>query len=113
MHGEVSEFEAKVRTSSCQQTVKLTSEALRNSNGDSADDQLLIKAVGVSKTYEGFEHMTVCPSTFGVKQGEVFGILGPDGAGKSSCFGMMSMQISKTEGSIELMGQPLESMSIA
>ena len=45
-----------------------------------------------------------------MKNGEVFGLVGPKGAGKSTCFGMLASQISCTSGQIELLGHPRDSM---
>ena len=46
--------------------------------------------------------------TFSVRRGEVFGFLGPSGAGKTSTIKLLTRQLSRDGGRISLLGRPLE-----
>ena len=45
---------------------------------------------------------------FSVRRGEVFGFLGPSGAGKTSTIKLLTRQLSRDGGRISLLGRPLE-----
>ena len=49
--------------------------------------------------------------TFEVKQGEVLGIVGPNGSGKTSLLKLLARIITPTEGSAFLLGTPLSAMT--
>lgn len=51
--------------------------------------------------------------TFAVEPGEVFGFLGPSGAGKTTTIKLLTRQLVKDEGSIELLGRPIEQATSA
>ena len=53
----------------------------------------LLAATDLHKTYPGKGLHAVCGNTLGVKKGQVYGLLGPDGAGKSTMFSMLSMDV--------------------
>jgi ABC-2 type transport system ATP-binding protein len=42
--------------------------------------------------------------SFEVQQGELFGLIGPDGAGKSTLFRLLTTLLNPDEGSAKLMG---------
>ncbi len=46
--------------------------------------------------------------TFAVERGEAFGFLGPSGAGKTTTIKLLTRQLVKDEGAIELFGRPIE-----
>eukprot|EP00747_Dinoflagellata_sp_TGD_P197902 gnl/TRDRNA2_/TRDRNA2_69854_c0_seq1.p1 gnl/TRDRNA2_/TRDRNA2_69854_c0~~gnl/TRDRNA2_/TRDRNA2_69854_c0_seq1.p1 ORF type:complete len:496 (-),score=115.50 gnl/TRDRNA2_/TRDRNA2_69854_c0_seq1:18-1505(-) len=46
--------------------------------------------------------------SFAVRTGEVFGLLGANGAGKSSIFNMLAGQISATEGTVHVTGEDMD-----
>lgn len=46
--------------------------------------------------------------SFQVKEGEIFGFLGPSGAGKTTTIKLLTRQLKKESGSIHLMGQEIE-----
>lgn len=50
---------------------------------------------------------------FTVEPGEVFGFLGPSGAGKTTTIKLLTRQLVKDEGSIELFGRPIEDATSA
>ena len=51
--------------------------------------------------------------SFTVGRGEVFGFLGPSGAGKTTTIKLLTRQLVKDEGSIELFGRPIEQATAA
>ena len=51
--------------------------------------------------------------TFAVEPGEVFGFLGPSGAGKTTTIKLLTRQLVKDEGSIDLFGRPIEEATSA
>jgi ABC-2 type transport system ATP-binding protein len=53
------------------------------------------------------EKVAVSNLTLQVKRGEVFGFLGPNGAGKTTSVKMLLGLTRPTEGTAELLGQPL------
>ncbi|MFT4428903.1 ATP-binding cassette domain-containing protein [Bacillus velezensis] len=58
----------------------------------------------VSKT---INHTPIVQSiTFDVRKGEIFGLLGPNGSGKTTIFRMIVQLIKKTEGAISFRGRP-------
>jgi ABC-type transport system involved in cytochrome bd biosynthesis fused ATPase/permease subunit len=59
-----------------------------------------LKVNGLSKTYDGNDY-AVSDVTFGVQKGECFGLLGSNGAGKSTIFAILSGQIVPTMGGVE------------
>ena len=65
----------------------------------------MLEVKGVSKTYG--EYQAVQPLTFTLKQGEVLGLLGRNGAGKSTTIKMILDLIPHDEGEILWNGQPL------
>lgn len=51
--------------------------------------------------------------TFAVRRGEAFGFLGPSGAGKTTTIKLLTRQLSKDAGRIQLFGRPIENASDA
>jgi len=68
--------------------------------------QEIIKVSGLCKTFGKLQ--AVNNLSFTVNQGDVYGFLGQNGAGKSTTIRMLLTLISPTSGSIELFGKPLE-----
>lgn len=83
---------------------KYTASANSNPNN-------VIVATNVSKTYKGAAHNTlvgVGPKqglSFSVKRNEVFGIIGPDGAGKTTLFRLMTSLLKPDKGVMTVLGQ--------
>lgn len=67
--------------------------------------QDIIRVTGLTKQ---FQHLTaVNDLSFSVQQGDVYGFLGQNGAGKSTTIRMLLTLITPTSGNIELFGLPL------
>lgn len=61
----------------------------------------IVKVTRLSKQYpNGFT--AIRNNNFGVKKGEIFGLLGPNGSGKSTTFNIITSSIPKTDGSVKL-----------
>jgi ABC-2 type transport system ATP-binding protein len=65
----------------------------------------MIEIKGLSKAFA--EKKAVQDATFEVREGEVFGLIGPDGAGKSTLFRMLSTLLLPDSGSARIMGMDL------
>ncbi|MCM8830390.1 MAG: ABC transporter ATP-binding protein [Candidatus Omnitrophica bacterium] len=68
----------------------------------------LIETRGLSKIYTlGKNRQVVALNnvTMGIEEGEIFGILGPNGSGKTTCLKLLLGIIFPTEGEIEIMGE--------
>ncbi len=65
----------------------------------------MIKLTGVSKSYKDFE--AVKDLSLEVHDGEILGIIGHNGAGKSTTLKMMVGLISPTSGTVEVMGRDM------
>lgn len=76
------------------------------------DGDFLIKSLKLVKTYEETKLQAVCGNTFGVKTGEVFGLLGANGAGKSTTMDVMAMQTSKTRGEARLLNKNVDRIDL-
>lgn len=61
-----------------------------------------IEVCGISKRYGSVEAMR--DVTFNVEQGEIFGIIYPDGAGKTSLYRIMATLLLPDAGSAKIMG---------
>lgn len=61
-----------------------------------------IEVCGISKRYGSVEALR--DVTFNVEQGEIFGIIGPDGAGKTSLYRIMATLLLPDAGSAKIMG---------
>ena len=60
----------------------------------------ILKIAGVSKLYDGFQ--AVDNATFNVQRGEIFGLLGGSGCGKTTLLRMVAGFVTPTYGSIQL-----------
>jgi ABC-2 type transport system ATP-binding protein len=63
-----------------------------------------IQVQGLSKQYGQFP--AVREIDFDVRQGEIFGLIGPDGAGKTTTFHILGGVLEASAGRIEVLGQP-------
>jgi len=61
----------------------------------------LIKASGISKSYPDFELSEV---DLEVKEGEIVGVLGPNGTGKSTLMQILTGQIERGSGDLDVLG---------
>ena len=63
----------------------------------------IVSVKGVSKSYGEVQALKdVC---FEVKPGEIFGLIGPDGAGKTTLFRILTTLVLADEGKAEVCGQ--------
>src|SRR5262245_18977275 len=67
-------------------------------------ENVAIRVVDLTKDY-GSIH-AVRGISFAIPQGEIFGLIGPDGAGKTSTFQILSGVMEATSGSAEIFGLP-------
>ena len=68
----------------------------------------LLKVTGLSKVFQLGRNKTVTALNnvnFEVEDGEIFGILGPNGSGKTTCLKLLLGILFPTEGSISIMGK--------
>src|SRR5689334_7607670 len=70
----------------------------------SSDARIAIKVDELWKHYGSIE--AVRGITFTVSPGEIFGLIGPDGAGKTSTFQILAGVMEASAGSAEIFGQP-------
>jgi len=63
-----------------------------------------IRAVNLWKRYGAVE--AIRGIDFEVREGEIFGLIGPDGAGKSSTFQILAGVMEASSGSVEVFGRP-------
>jgi ABC-2 type transport system ATP-binding protein len=73
-----------------------------------AAKQAAIAVCALSKRYGKLE--AVRAITFEVKPGEMFGLIGPDGAGKTSTFQILAGVMEATSGSANILGRPARDM---
>jgi len=71
-------------------------------------EEAAIEVRGLSKRYGKLE--AIRGSTFEVNRGEIFGLIGPDGAGKTSTFQILAGVMEATSGSGNIFGRPAREM---
>lgn len=66
---------------------------------------------GLGKTYNSLNNRftALADVNLSIKPGEVFGLLGPNGAGKSTFFNIATMNETRSEGSVDILGNSIES----
>jgi branched-chain amino acid transport system ATP-binding protein len=69
----------------------------------------LLKVTGLKKAYGAIQ--AVGGVSFEVQPGEIFGVIGPNGSGKTTMFNSVLGQITPDAGSIELNGQDITKLS--
>lgn len=69
--------------------------------------QQVIEVTGLTKEFKNIT--AVNDLSFSVQEGDVYGFLGQNGAGKSTTIRMLLTLITPTKGNIELFGMPLHS----
>ena len=69
----------------------------------------LLKVTGLKKSYGAI--LAVGGVSFEVMPGEIFGVIGPNGSGKTTMFNSVLGQITPNEGSIELKGKNITGLS--
>jgi branched-chain amino acid transport system ATP-binding protein len=69
----------------------------------------VLKVSGLKKAYGAIQ--AVDGVSFEVRPGEIFGVIGPNGSGKTTMFNSVLGQIAPDAGSIELKGRPITGLS--
>lgn len=64
----------------------------------------MVSVENISKTYNNGEVLAVDQVSFSVEKGELFGLIGPDGAGKTSIFRMLTSLLLPDEGIAKVNG---------
>ncbi|AND79014.1 ABC transporter ATP-binding protein [Streptococcus pantholopis] len=70
-----------------------------------------IKAVGLSKSFN--KHVALNQISFSVKEGEIFGFLGPSGAGKTTAINIVTNQLKADSGRAEILGKNAQHLQAA
>ena len=73
--------------------------------------QPLIRVTALEKQYR--KHMAVQGVDLSIRQGEIYGLIGPDGAGKSSLMKVIAGVLSYEAGAVEVFGVTVDSESAA
>ena len=73
-------------------------------------DQLAIETMALTKMYR--DKAAVKNVTLKVREGEIYGFIGRNGAGKSTALKMVSGLASPTEGEIRLFGKPVSDLAV-
>ncbi|WP_293764313.1 ATP-binding cassette domain-containing protein [uncultured Aquitalea sp.] len=71
------------------------------------NDEIVIRATDFGKRYA--RHAAVCGLDLAVRKGELYGLIGPDGAGKSSLMKAVAGVLAFEEGRLEVFGLPVGS----
>lgn len=66
-----------------------------------------VRVIHLKKTYPN-KFTAVKDLSFGVNEGEIFGMLGPNGAGKSTTFGILTALFPRTKGNVMLKGESID-----
>ena len=64
----------------------------------------IVSANHLTKSYNKGKVKALCGLTFEVKEGEIYGIIGPDGAGKTTLFRILATLLTADEGTATLDG---------
>jgi ABC-type multidrug transport system ATPase subunit len=74
-----------------------------NSGGFDMDNEYILQVINLKKH---FSHVRAVDGiSFGVKRGQIFGFLGPNGSGKTTTIGMILALIHPTAGEVKLFGK--------
>lgn len=71
--------------------------------------KILIEVNGISKQFKDFQ--AIKNLDFKVYEGEIFGFLGPSGAGKTTTIKILTGQLKQTSGQASILGIPVENVS--
>jgi ABC-2 type transport system ATP-binding protein len=79
-----------------------TPSAISGSGGEQTDE-VVVQVEQLVKRYG--KRTAVCGINFSVRRGEIFGLIGPDGAGKTSTFHMLGGVMEPSQGQVRVLGQ--------
>ena len=71
------------------------------------EEQITMRGVGIS--FGGMQALR--DLTFSVGRGEIFGFLGPSGAGKTTTIKLLTRQLVADEGEIRVFAEPVERLA--
>jgi branched-chain amino acid transport system ATP-binding protein len=69
----------------------------------------MLTVAGLTKRFGGFTALS--DVAFEVKEGEILGLIGPNGSGKTTCFNCISGALAPTAGSIRFLGAELSGLT--
>jgi branched-chain amino acid transport system ATP-binding protein len=69
----------------------------------------MLTVSGLTKTFGGFTALN--DVSFEVKEGEIVGLIGPNGSGKTTCFNCISGMLTPTAGAIRFRGEELAGLT--
>jgi len=69
----------------------------------------MLTVSGLTKRFGGFTALNAV--SFEVRQGEILGLIGPNGSGKTTCFNCISGALTPSAGSIHFLGQELAGLT--
>jgi branched-chain amino acid transport system ATP-binding protein len=69
----------------------------------------MLTITGLTKHFGGFTALSNV--SFEVKEGEILGLIGPNGSGKTTCFNCVSGVLAPTDGSIRFRGEELSGLT--
>lgn len=71
----------------------------------------MIYAEHIKKDF--LDHKVLCDVSFHIPQGEIFGLLGPSGAGKTTLIKILTGQLTPTGGQATILGTPSEKLTMS
>src|ERR671922_1925068 len=69
----------------------------------------MLTVAGLTKRFGGFTALNAV--SFEVRAGEILGLIGPNGSGKTTCFNCISGALVPSEGSVRFLGQQLSGLT--
>ena len=73
--------------------------------------QEILQVEGLSYSYPGAEGLAVQSLDFAIKEGEIFGVLGPNGSGKTTTQKLLTRILHGYEGEVKVFGEDLRQMT--
>ena len=85
----------------------ITSSTARSDSRGEPDRSAEDVVIQVESLYKHYGKLVAVKGIdFGVKRGEIFGLIGPDGAGKTTTFHILGGVMEATAGNIQVLGKP-------
>src|SRR5579864_2905820 len=86
------------------QMTTLIHERAASQHGSSDTENVASRVAGLWKRYGALD--AVRGISFAVRKGAIFGLIGPDGAGKTTTFQILAGVMEASSGSVEVFGRP-------